>query len=127
MACGFFSIRITPLWLINLCSLLNHRRNVNLTISSTGKTCQCQENGSGSKIVYYIALITHKVTNTTLKPFPHAKSQPAGCRAPPQLRRLTLSGHSIRSKCHESVMSSVTESGLKLWEADEQECAAGSG
>jgi hypothetical protein len=39
--------------------------------------------------------------------FPHAKVQRTGFRFPPQLSRLALSATSIRSKCHESVMSLV--------------------
>jgi hypothetical protein len=39
-----------------------------------------------------------------LRAFPHAKVQPAGFRAPPQLTRLALSGPTIRRKRHESVM-----------------------
>jgi hypothetical protein len=50
-----------------------------------------------------------KVTSISLslRACPYAKAQPAGCRATTQLRRLTLSGTSIKRKCHESVMSIV--------------------
>src|SRR5258707_11117279 len=45
---------------------------------------------------------------------PYSKAQPAGFRATPQLRCLALSRTSIRRKCHESVMSLVMGSDLKL-------------
>jgi len=40
---------------------------------------------------------------------PHSKALPARREATAQLRRLTLSGRSIRRKRHESVMSSVRD------------------
>jgi hypothetical protein len=42
-----------------------------------------------------------------------SKAHPAGFRTIAQLRRLALSGPSIKRKVHESVMSSVTGPGLK--------------
>jgi len=54
--------------------------------------------------------------------FPHAMAHPAGFGTTPQLTRLALSApKSIRRKRHESVMSSVMGSGLKVCYTDEYE------
>src|SRR5258708_2503648 len=50
-----------------------------------------------------------------MRAFPTAKAQPAWIRATTQLRRLALSGPSIRMKRHESVMSIVTNGTCLLW------------
>jgi Ran GTPase-activating protein (RanGAP) involved in mRNA processing and transport len=48
-----------------------------------------------------------------MRAFPHSKAQLEEFLTTTQVTRLALSGNSISRKCHESVMSSVMESGVK--------------